>query len=351
MDITGQIKQIRYTPTLCSNLDVYSMDQLWNPLSTMGAFKLNLDGDYFAVSRWVSAKRTRSYPYARVYDTLGFTGKKITVIPIYKDEGLDGDRDFLQYDTISLMSLLGVYVILAYYDNAKRNEGYENKITNQEFDGSYVMERIREIASYHSDALHWNMGQLEQSAKVGGKAIESYRKISGDLKVRLHSEERAREKIRELASGLESFKEASRARGVEAQFRESRTIQPKEFLEGEKATITITNFYNGFYPFTVDEALVNGGDLYLTEAKHTNHSKLPSMEDVKDGVLKMIIFSNLNYVSIDGTKFNPVPVLKLTTSSQINYGDLDTKSRLTIDKIREEARINKFRVVFNGYFI
>ena len=66
----------------------------------------------FAVSWWVSPKRTRSYPYARVYDTLGFSGKKATIIPIIKDEGKDGDRDFLQWDTISLMSLLGVYVIV-----------------------------------------------------------------------------------------------------------------------------------------------------------------------------------------------------------------------------------------------
>jgi hypothetical protein len=28
-------------------------------------------------------------------------------------KGKDGDRDFLQWDTISLMSLLGIYVIIA----------------------------------------------------------------------------------------------------------------------------------------------------------------------------------------------------------------------------------------------
>lgn len=68
-----------------------------------------------AISRWVSPKRTRSYPYARVYDTLNFVGKRITIIPVIKDEGKDGDRDFLQWDTISLMSLLGIYVSIAYY--------------------------------------------------------------------------------------------------------------------------------------------------------------------------------------------------------------------------------------------
>ena len=351
MDIVGQIKQIRYTPTLCSELDSYQFGQLRTLLSTKGVFKLDLDGDHFAISRWVSAKRTRSYPYARVYDTLGFTGKRITVIPIYKDEGFDGDRDFLQYDTISLMSLLGVYVIIAYYDNADKNLDYENKITNQEFDHNFVRDRIMEIASYHSDALHWNMGQLEQAAYIGERAIERYCNISRTSGVAMHSEDGARKKIRELASGLEIFRDASRTRGIKAQFRESKTIQPKEFLEGEKATITITNFYKGFYPFTVDEAFLNGTDLYLIEAKHTAYAKLPSLEDIKDGILKMIIFSNLDTVTVDGFNYTSIPALKLTTASQVSYNDLDSKSKAILGDVRNEANINNFRVIFNGHFI
>ena len=44
----------------------------------------------FAVSKWVSPKRTRSYPYERVYNTLS-ANKKITIIPIIKDEGSAGE--------------------------------------------------------------------------------------------------------------------------------------------------------------------------------------------------------------------------------------------------------------------
>ncbi len=49
----------------------------------------------FAVSKWISPKRTRSYPFERVFNTLRVS-KKITVIPIVKDEGAKGDRDFIQ---------------------------------------------------------------------------------------------------------------------------------------------------------------------------------------------------------------------------------------------------------------
>ncbi|MCW3136085.1 MAG: hypothetical protein N2V77_03985 [Canidatus Methanoxibalbensis ujae] len=125
--------------------------------------RVNKDNE-FAVS-WggVSPKRTRSYPYARVYDTLGFSGKKVTIIPIIKDEGKDGDRDFLQWDTISLMSLLGVYVIVGYYIQADRNPGYKNKITNQRFDTEYIKEEIQRLLSYQSDALHWNLEQIDET--------------------------------------------------------------------------------------------------------------------------------------------------------------------------------------------
>ncbi|MEM4247619.1 MAG: hypothetical protein QXF14_04885, partial [Candidatus Woesearchaeota archaeon] len=64
------------------------------------------------ISKGVWPKRARSYPYERVYNTLNIS-KKITVIPIVKNEGAAGDSDFIQWDTVSLMSLLDVYVIFA----------------------------------------------------------------------------------------------------------------------------------------------------------------------------------------------------------------------------------------------
>ncbi len=57
------------------------------------------------------------------------SGKKIRIIPIYKDEGIGGDRDYLQWDTISLMSLFGVHVIISYYIFAQRHPRRADKIT------------------------------------------------------------------------------------------------------------------------------------------------------------------------------------------------------------------------------
>ena len=130
LEIIAQVKGISYIPLLCKSLTTYDFKDLETALNE-SAFLLNVNKNQVAISWWVTPKRTRSYPYQRVYDTLSFSGKKITIIPILKDEGKDGERDYLQWDTISLMSLLGIYVIIAYYSDAKKNPKYDNKITGQ----------------------------------------------------------------------------------------------------------------------------------------------------------------------------------------------------------------------------
>ena len=116
---------------MCRELKKYRFIDLKKALNSESSFILKINNDLMAVSLWVSPKRTRSYPYARIYDTLRFVGKKITIIPVIKDERLEGDRDFIQWDTISLMSLLGIYIIISYYKDADCSDRYKNKITNQ----------------------------------------------------------------------------------------------------------------------------------------------------------------------------------------------------------------------------
>ena len=128
MEITGKITGIKYNILMKEKLKDIDMKDF--NINESPAFCTVKNGNIcFAISKWVSPKRTRSYPYQRVYNTLNFS-KKVTVIPIIKDEGFDGDRDFLQWDTVSLMSLLDVFVIFAYYHSAVKNPKYENKITD-----------------------------------------------------------------------------------------------------------------------------------------------------------------------------------------------------------------------------
>ena len=313
-NISAKIKGIKYTPLLCRKLHTFNFSELDQGLSKEATFILRTDDkNQIALSWWVSAKRTRSYPYARVYDSLSFAGKKVTIIPIVKDEGKKGDRDFLQWDTISLMSLLGVYVIIAYYNDATQSSRYDKKITEQRFDIDYLKGQIKKLLSYQSDALHWNLSQIDNIAEIGRKALDSYDKISQKVGVGMHSKKSAEKRILELKKGKDAFMALSRNLAEMAQKRESITVQPKEHLDGIKGTITITNYLGGNYYFTSDEVGLHSKDIHLIDAKHTKEDKLPALGDIKDGLLKMILFTNLEDVKIDGEKFTPIPILKLTT--------------------------------------
>lgn len=352
MDIYAEIKGIKYKLFCAKPLSRYKIDSLDRALSERANFILRINNkNEIAVSWWVSPKRTRSYPYARVYDTLGFAGKKVTIIPIIKDEGKDGDRDFIQWDTISLMSLLGVYVIVGYYVKADKNLKYRNKITNQKFDTEYIKNEILRLLSYQSDALHWNLEQIDKISQVADRAFISYKKISKELSVEMHSMESAKRRIEELHKGKERFMQLSRDLAHKAQKRESITIQPKEDLTGIKATITIKNYLGGYYYFTCDEVEIHGDKLHLIEAKHTKTSTLPSEGDIKDGLIKMILFTNLENVSINDHEFRSIPILKLTTINKFRENLLNKSKREFLNLLKMEAKTNGFRIKINNRFV
>lgn len=346
-DIKGKITNIKYTPFLCSTLPEHNLSDLDSALQKDASFLLNFDGtNKVAVSWWVSAKRTRSYPYSRVYNTLNFSGKRITIIPIFKDEGFDGDRDFLQFDTVALMSLLNVHVIIAYYTKAEKSPNYDNKITAQRFDTEFLKMKIGQIISaQQSDALHWNMDELTNIFEVGNKAIESYIKISKKLNVKMTSFDKAKTRLTEISKSREHFLKKSREYAAKAQTRETLTTQPKESVDGTKGKITIENYLGGEYYFTVDETEHKGDNLLLIEAKHSKtENKLPSKDDIKDGLIKMILYSNLESVTCNGKKTKAFPFLKLTNSNG-NFSKLSAKEITTLDLLKKEAATNKFQII------
>jgi hypothetical protein len=139
VNISAEITGLKYQVFFVNDLPEVNFADL-NINSAFSSFLISDKKYNYGISKWVSPKRTRSYPFERVYNTLSVP-KRITVIPIIKDEGAKGDRDFIQWDTVSLMSLLDVYVIFAYYNNAIKHPRRENKITQQKFENDYVKEQ------------------------------------------------------------------------------------------------------------------------------------------------------------------------------------------------------------------
>jgi len=317
MDIFAEIKGIQYSTNNTPKLEELKFDDFEinscppNCIVSDARFK-------FSISKWVSPKRTRSYPFERVYNTLGFT-KRITVIPIIKDEGKKGDRDYIQWDTVSLMSLLDVYVVLAYYVDADKHKTRDNKITNQKYNNDYVKSKLIEISKYHSSALHWNLKEIKDTLPILIEKVKNnYYTIGKKHNVEFHSNDGIEKFKKQFIDGVDDFMNTSRQKAKEAQNREKLTFQPKEVLTTDtKATITINNYLGGIYYFTTDEVEVEKNNLFLIEGKHSKNSKLPSVGDIKDGLLKMILYCNLENIKVNGKYYSHIPVLKLTSENII----------------------------------
>jgi hypothetical protein len=364
MNIIAEIVGIKYKLELPVELEEIDFKD-FNINSMPASCLIKNDKSYFAISKWVSPKRTRSYPFERVYNTLAVS-KKFTVIPVIKDEGLEGDRDFIQWDTVSLMSLLDVYVIFAYYSKADKHNTRYNKITNQQFDNDYVINKINEISSYHSSALHWNLKEIQESfPDLIEKVKNYYSKIGRELNVKFHSESGIEKFQRQFEDGVKEFMENSRRKAKEAQHREQLTIQPKEVLSSAtKATITIKNYLGGLYYLTTDEILIENKKLYLIEGKHSKNSILPSIGDIKDGLLKMILYCNLSDVKINKDKYSVIPTLKLTSNllkgicnskdnihvleKFINANQFNSKQVELINSLFSESSANNFEIIIQG---
>lgn len=127
-----------------------------------------------------------------------------------------------------------------------------------------------------------------------------------------------------------------------------------------KAKITITNYLGGQYFLTVDEVLVSRSKVNLIEGKHSKSALLPSKGDIKDGLLKMILYSNLEDVKINGKKMKSEGILSLTSPKiKGSINSSNTKSEISeffkknkftsiqismVESIFSEAKKNKFTI-------
>jgi len=320
LKIDAKIENLKYDPCLCQQLKTVSINEFLSGVAfNNAAFTLSYNQNIFAISHWVSPKRTRSYPYARVYDTMN-ANTRVTIIPFLKDEGKQGDRDFIQWDTVSLMSLLGVYVILGYYKQAMKSPDYEHKITEQEFDYEHLKQRLDELSNYKLDALHWNLNELNKNLlNVAELSKFHYKKISKQTGVEMHGEQGISDRIEVIRESVAKFQSNSRELASSAQYREYQTTQPKESVIEDKATITIKNYLGGYYYFTVDEVLLSANNLFLIEKKHSENSFIPSAADIKDGLVKMMLYTNFSELTVFGNPSSNYPTLGLTSKNIQGY--------------------------------
>jgi len=326
-----------------------------------------------AYSKWITPKRTRSYPFARIYDTYNFGGKRITIIPIIKDEGIGASKnksnnDRINFITLSWMNLTNIYVVLAWYSNADKKSEY--RITNQKFDVDYINKKVREISEFQLDAHHWNNKHFQEDfVDIYNKAVGSYNKIAKKLSVKMHPAKAHNEFLEKIMDedkksiNLEKFAEKTLGKSKLAAAREICVNHKNECLSprSEKPIFEMKNNLGGRYYLTSDEIEVNpkSKKIIIRECKNTTKGKLPKETDIKDGLFKVLLFSQIKKLEIDEERYDYVVRLKLTgkvfsslilPNKQSAIGKFILNERLgkserkTLRMLNEEANLNGYQV-------
>jgi sulfur relay (sulfurtransferase) DsrC/TusE family protein len=342
LKLRGVIENVRYRAGMVPNLKTYHLED-FDINTAHGCGIIQADQGAMGYSKWVSPKRTRSYPFARIYNTYA-TSKRITIIPIIKDEGINGDCDRINFITLSMMNLLNIYVILVWYDSAKRHPKRAGKITSQKFPTAYVNARIAEISEYKQSALHWNIMHFERDFEVVyHRAVSQYQMLSAQLGVAVHESQGHLDTLKHFLSDGQfnraAFRNLTLSRSLDAVNREIATTHAQEMLvDGAKAYISLTNFLGGEYHLTIDEIYQEDNVLIIQEAKNTSRNKLPSINDIKDGLLKLILYANIDQLYQDDERVHFQARLKLT-------GDLKGRLLLptTPESIADFADLNQLR--------
>ena len=322
LSLKGFVRDVRYTPHLGpETLNIYDITQFdVNKVQAYGLINLGAPENNLAFSKWVSPKRTRSYPFARIYNTYHLNTKKVTVIPIIKDEGAGTqNNDRINFITFSWMNLLNIYIISAWYEDAERKPSTTDRITDQILNAEDVREKLREVSQYQMTALHWNTTHFEEDFEsIYLNAVNGYKKISQEKDVAVHSPKNHLQTLEKFKVdgrfSLASFKEATLPRSYEAAHRESLTTHILESLEeNAKGIFRISNYLGGQYYLTADEVYWEGDQLVIQESKNSSKGKLPSEDDIKDGLFKLILFANMEEVAPDKRKdIQFITRLKLT---------------------------------------
>jgi len=361
----GEIRNVQYKAFLTEDLSEHNLDGFdINEAGTYG--KIIYRGGEIAFSKWVSPKRTRSYPFERIYNTLN-SRTRLTVIPVLKDEGFDGDLDRIQYSTISWMNLMNVHIVLAYYDNARKNvrplQVAKNKVTDQEFNIEVVNGQIKRIIDgQQQSALHWNLDLIgNHFIDIYRQALESYEDISQKTGIRMHDRTTQEQYLAIIMRDFHKFRDISLRGSKGASIRETQTTHELEYLsDGMKASFEIENYLGGVYYLTIDEVIKDEstGVYIIQESKNSSEGFLPGLSDIKDGLFKLILYANLHHLTLDSTPVNFRTRLKLTGRRvkhmltmpcddaalseffNTNTGNFSSREAETITKLNLEATHN-----------
>jgi hypothetical protein len=285
------------------------------------------------------------------YDFCDFDINKARPCGKIKDEGIDGDLDRIQFSTISWLNLFDIYIVLAYYESAVRNsragQSKRNKISKQSFSPDFVERQILDILKYKNSALHWNFNLLETSfVDIYRKALDSYQVISRQTGIKMHDRKAQEKYLEKVKANFEDFKNFSLSGSKNASTREVTVVHRYEYLsDGSKARFNVRNYLGGVYYLTADEVIKEGDRYVIQESKNSTKGPFPSLDDIKDGLFKLALFSNIDVLLLGDQEINFTARLKLTGRDV--YGTLSMPcSSCELDQFIAENRLKVIRGLY-----
>lgn len=124
--------------------------------------------------------------------------------------------------------------------------------------------------------------------------------------------------------------------------REIQTQHNLEYLvDGCKGVFEIENDLGGIYHLTADEIIIDKQNYIIQESKNSSKKCLPSIDDIQDGLFKLILYSNLDNLYL-GEK-------QLQFSCRLKLTGINIKSKIILSESTQNQELERF--IENNIFI
>jgi hypothetical protein len=312
----GIIKNVSYAPQLNDDLMIFEYSDFHvNTVPSQGI--IQLPHEQLSYSIWDSPSQFKSNPFARIYKTFHTANRRITIVPVLKDDGADGKLEYIQYSTLSWMNLANVYIVFAYFDKADRFEkGGQQKLVKQKLNNEIIKSQIERLIPYHSSAIHWNRGQFGDHFKtIYKKAVRAYDKISESTKIDMHPRDVKSDYINKMRMDCRKYEGISIDGLKSADIEKDRNLHENKYDEFPKSVFYLVDGYGGIYYLTA-KAVWRSRDTYvIQETRFTRRGFLPALHHIQDGLFRLVFFGNIDALYRNGHQVKFQPRLSLLGST------------------------------------
>jgi len=323
------------------------------------SFQSEFLGKTVSISVWTTPKRTKTYPFPRVYSTLGENGKKITIIPAQASYGKYGDKNKIQPGTIHWMTGLDVYVIVGVFIKAKSKakgkpskNKKEGKVSTEgklvfsdfEFDEEELVKQINEIIEKCPSIKEWNKSQVEAIPELLERATETNKQLGSKLGVEVQNFNPLEKKLKKWKTNHSEMISDYDNESMGAQKREVSADQVLENVDGDKGKINVDMGDSKMLFLTSDSMLIDKKNkiIEIGEGKNSTEGRFPKEGDVVDALFKLMIFkkSELFY---EGEKYGKKLVCYLSGTGEATEEEIRKEYGHLIDECNAngiEFRLN-----------